>query len=136
METRFLRWSSPAVREIALLLEEYSAKAMLESLLPRLFKKGTDFRCIPFEGKQDLERQLIAKIRGCRKERVLFIVLCDQDNHPDCTQVKNRLLNLCEGLGKADKCRVRIACRGLETFIWLICLSSKKHLAYRAYLKR
>lgn len=39
------------MRELVFLLEEPSAKAMLESLLPRMLKEDTRFRCIPFEGK-------------------------------------------------------------------------------------
>lgn len=34
--------------ELVFLLEEPSAKAMLESLLPRMLNPGTRFRCIPF----------------------------------------------------------------------------------------
>lgn len=44
------------MRELVFLLEEASAKAMLESLLPRILHEETRFRCIPFEGKQDLEK--------------------------------------------------------------------------------
>lgn len=104
------------MRELVFLLEEPSAKAMLESLLPRMLKEGTQFRCIPFEGKQDLEKQLMRKIRGYQNEQARFIVLRDQDSHPDCTVIKNRLLDLCMESGKANRCMVRIACRELETF--------------------
>ena len=52
------------MRELVFLLEEPSAKAMLESLLPRLLDSGIAYRCIPFEGKQDLEKQMTRKIRG------------------------------------------------------------------------
>lgn len=104
------------MRELVFLLEEPSAKAMLESLLPRILRAGTHFRCIPFEGKQDLEKQLMRKIRGYQNERARFIVLRDQDSHPDCRAVKAKLLELCEASGKAVRCLVRVACRELETF--------------------
>lgn len=104
------------MRELVFLLEEPSAKAMLESLLPRMLKEDTRFRCIPFEGKQDLEKQLTRRIRGYQNERARFIVLRDQDSHPDCTAVKQGLLDLCEKSGKLARCLVRIACRELETF--------------------
>ncbi|HRQ48743.1 MAG TPA: DUF4276 family protein [Rhodocyclaceae bacterium] len=104
------------MRELVFLLEEPSAKAMLESLLPRMLKEDTRFRCIPFEGKQDLEKQLTRRIRGYQNERARFIVLRDQDSHPDCTAVKQGLLDLCEKSGKFARCLVRIACRELETF--------------------
>lgn len=102
--------------ELVFLLEEPSAKAMLESLLPRMLKKETQFRCIPFEGKQDLEKQLIRKIRAYQNDRARFIVLRDQDSNPDCTTVKSKLLDLCDKSGKAPRCLVRIACRELEAF--------------------
>lgn len=103
------------MRELVFLLEEASAKAMLESLLPRMLGQETKFRCIPFEGKQDLEKQMVRKIRGYQNEHARFIVLRDQDNHPDCTVVKRKLLDLCNESGKAGRCLVRIACRELET---------------------
>lgn len=104
------------MRELVFLLEEPSAKAMLESLLPRMLQEDIRFRCIPFEGKQDLEKQLTRRIRGYQNERARFIVLRDQDSHPDCTAVKQGLLDLCERSGKFARCLVRIACRELETF--------------------
>lgn len=104
------------MKELVFLLEESSAKAMLESLLPRMLKAGTAFRCIPFEGKQDLEKQLARKIRAYQNDNARFIVLRDLDSHPDCIQVKQRLLDLCNTSGKAEKCLVRIACKELETF--------------------
>lgn len=104
------------MRELVFLLEEPSAKAMLESLLPRMLKQDTLFRCIPFEGKQDLEKQLTRRIRAYQNERARFIVLRDQDSHPDCTAVKQGLLDLCDKSGKFARCLVRIACQELEAF--------------------
>ena len=54
------------MKELVFLLEEASARAMLESLLPRLLAPDVTFRLIPFEGKQDLEKQ-IAKKHGATK---------------------------------------------------------------------
>ncbi|MBU2738129.1 DUF4276 family protein [Acidithiobacillus concretivorus] len=102
--------------ELVFLLEEPSAKAMLESLLPRMLNAGVTFRCIPFEGKQDLEKQLMRKIRAYQNDQARFIVLRDQDSSPDCTLIKRNLLDLCQKSGKADRCLVRIVCRELESF--------------------
>ena len=55
-------------------------------------------------------------LRAYQNERARFIVLRDQDSHPDCTAVKQGLLDLCEKSGKFARCLVRIACRELETF--------------------
>lgn len=103
------------MKELVFLLEEASAKALLDSLLPRI-NKNIAFRCIPFEGKQDLEKQLVRKIRAYQNLQARFIILRDQDNNPDCTQLKQNLLDLCRQSGKADRCLIRIACKELETF--------------------
>ena len=104
------------MRELVFLLEERSSKAMLETLLPRMLDKRINFRCIPFEGKQDLEKQLTHKIRAYQNQQARFIVLRDQDSHPDCTAIKQRLQGLCQASGKPGKYLVRIACHELETF--------------------
>lgn len=104
------------MKELVFLLEEPSAKAMLDSLLPRMLTDDISFRCIPFEGKQDLEKQLTRKIRAYQNPEARFIVMRDLDNHPDCLAVKKRLLDLCAISGKAAQCIVRIACTELETF--------------------
>ena len=104
------------MKELVFLLEEASAKAMLESMLPRMLAENIHVRCIPFEGKQDLEKQLTRKIRAYQNPHARFIVLRDQDNHPDCSVVKQKLIKLCAESGKADQCVVRIACKELETF--------------------
>lgn len=124
------------MKEIVFLLEEPSAKAMLESLLPRVLSPETNFRCIPFEGKQDLERQLVRKIRGYRNEQARFIVLRDQDSSPDCTAVKSRLLDLCEASGKAARCLVRIACRELEAMYLADLLAVEQALELDGLSKR
>jgi hypothetical protein len=104
------------MKELVFLLEELSAKAMLDSLLPRLLDDEVVFRTIPFEGKQDLEKQITRKIRAYQNPDARFIVMRDQDNHPDCKLLKQRLLDLCAASGKVASCRVRIACKELETF--------------------
>lgn len=43
------------MKHLVFLLEEPSAKEMLNGLLPRLLP-GLSYRCIVFEGKQDLEK--------------------------------------------------------------------------------
>ncbi len=95
-------------------LEEPSARAMLEGLVPRLVPEGTVVRFIPFEGKQDLEKQLVRKMRGYLVPGARFIVLRDQDSG-DCLAVKRRLAGLCAQAGRPDAV-VRIACHELESW--------------------
>ncbi|MDD5388925.1 MAG: DUF4276 family protein [Gallionellaceae bacterium] len=104
------------MKELVFLLEEASAKAMLESLLPRLLHRDIRPRFIPFDGKQDLERQMLKRLRGYVNPLARFIVLRDQDSAPDCMALKARLTDRCQEAGKAEKTLVRIACKELETY--------------------
>lgn len=100
--------------ELVFFLEELSAKAMLEGLLPRILQQGSAIRYIVFEGKQDLEKQLVRRMRGYRKPDARFVVVRDQDSG-DCVAIKQRLAALCREAGRPDAI-VRIACRELESF--------------------
>lgn len=104
------------MKELVFLLEEESARAMLESLLPRILNPEIKTRLIPFEGKQDLEKQMAKRMRGYVNPEARFIVLRDQDSAPDCKAVKARLAEHCQHAGQAAKALVRIACKELETF--------------------
>ena len=104
------------MKELVFLLEEASAKAMLESLLPRILNSDIKTRFIAFEGKQDLEKQLARRMRGYVNPLARFIVLRDQDNAPDCKAVKTKLAGYCQLAGQTAKSLVRIACRELEAF--------------------
>jgi len=98
------------------LLEEESARAMLAGVLPRVLDPAVQPRWIVFEGKQDLEKQLVKRLRGYQNPHARFLVLRDQDSTPDCKVVKARLLELCGQAGRSAVSLVRIACRELEAF--------------------
>jgi len=102
------------MKELVFLLEEPSAKAMLESLLPRLLSPMITPRVLAFEGKQDLEKQMTRRIRHYLNPHARFIVMRDQDSAPDCRVVKQALLQRCAEAGKPAL--VRIACHELESF--------------------
>ena len=104
------------MKEIVFLLEEASARAMLETLLPRMLSDGIGYRCIVFEGKQDLMNQMARRIRGYLNPEARFIVLRDQDSAPDCRVVKEELVRRVRESGRAEHAAVRIACRELEAF--------------------
>lgn len=99
---------------LVLLLEEPSAKDLLQGLLPRLVPEGTSITYLVFEGKQDLEAQLTRKLRGWRIKDSAFVVLRDQDAG-DCRAVKARLISRVQHSGKTAL--VRVACRELESWI-------------------
>lgn len=100
--------------DLVFFLEESSAKAMLEGLLPRLLPHNVICRYIVFEGKQDLEARLVQKMRGYLVPNAHFIVVRDQDSQ-DCHEAKKGLVDLCHQAGK-EKALVRIACRELESW--------------------
>ena len=95
-------------------LEEPSAKMMLTGLLPKLFDPGMIPHYVVFEGKSDLEKQIVRRMRGWLKPNTKFIILRDQDSG-DCVRIKNGLLQKCQKAGKRDVI-VRIACRELESW--------------------
>lgn len=129
------------MRELVFLLEEESAKAMLESLLPRFLHPDIRPRFIPFEGKQDMEKQMFKRLRGYLNPQARFIVLRDQDSAPDCVALKARLAARCREAGQGNRTLVRIACKELEAF-YLADLEAverglgiKKLAAHQAYAK-
>ena len=103
------------MKELVILVEEQSAKAMLESLLPRFIDISIGLRIIPFEGKNDLEKQVMKRLRGYLNPQARFLVLRDQDSNPDCAAIKRSLMQKCIESGKEGLCLVRIACTELET---------------------
>lgn len=104
------------MKELVFLLEEESAKAMLPGLLPRVLDSRVQPRLMVFEGKQDLEKQMVRRMRGYRNPHARFVVLRDQDSAPDCKVVKAKLLDLCAQAGRQAASLVRIACHELESF--------------------
>ncbi len=102
------------MKELVFLLEEVSAKVMIEGILPRLSNSEIMFRFIVFEGKQDLDKSLIRKLRGYNNPEATFIILRDQDS-ANCKDVKSRLKQRCNEANK-PKAVVRIACRELESW--------------------
>lgn len=102
------------MKELIFLLEEESIKAMLDVLLPSILPDGLSFRCIPHEGKQDLEKSIPRKLRAWQTPGVFFVIVRDQDS-ADCIEIKKRLVKLCKEAGRGDSL-VRIACHELESW--------------------
>jgi hypothetical protein len=112
------------MNEIVFLLEEMSAEAMLEGLLPRILPSGLPYRFIVFEGKQDLEKQLVRRIRGYLNPNAYFVILRDKDAE-DCRALKRKLMQKCCETKKSN-ILVRIACHELESW-YLADLSAVEH---------
>lgn len=96
-------------------LEEASAKAFLQELLPRLFPQGgIRFLYKVYEGKSDLRENAAKDMRACSFESdARFLLLHDQDC-ADCKILKAKLSALCADW--LDKLIIRIACKELESW--------------------
>jgi hypothetical protein len=101
------------MKRVVFLLEEYSAKVLLEALLPRIFP-ALPFLCVSHEGKQDLEKSIPRKLRAWHEPGVRFVVIRDNDRG-DCVALKARLVELCATAGRPDAL-IRIACQELEAW--------------------
>jgi Domain of unknown function (DUF4276) len=96
-------------------LEELSARALLETLMPRLIhpERALEVEYITFKGKQHLHKNLLNKMSSWHKPNSFFIVLQDQDSN-DCKILKQKLDQLCKQSGKSYS--IRIACHELESY--------------------
>lgn len=102
------------VESLVILVEGPSEKDFLRAIFPKILPTHITPVILVFQGKQDLEKQLVRKVRGWLHPNSVFLIMRDQDSG-DCLVVKNRLLALCAEAGKPDAV-VRIACRELESF--------------------
>ncbi len=99
---------------VVFFLEEPSAEAMLEGFLFKVLPKNWSYRCVVFEGKQDLESHLVRRLRGYCVPGAKFVILRDKDVG-DCKVIKKRLIQKCKEAGRQDVL-VRIACHELESW--------------------
>ena len=103
------------MKRLIILLEEPSARELLKGVLPRILPDSVEVQYLVFEGKQDLEAQLVRKLKGWRAPNSVFVVLRDQDA-ADCRVVKARLQQLVAETGRTAVL-IRVACRELESWI-------------------
>ena len=102
---------------LVFLLEEESAKYMLQGLLTRQLPDFEKIHYFCFQGKQDLENNIYRKIQYWQTPNTTFIILRDQDS-ADCIAVKENINSLVEKIDNPNiqKIIVRIACHELENF--------------------
>jgi hypothetical protein len=96
-------------------LEEPSAEEFLKRVLPKIIPNDVHLQFFAFEGKQDLEKQLVKKVRNWQMPDSKFLVMRDKDA-ADCETVKAGLVAKLQQTGKANDALVRIACHELESF--------------------
>ena len=105
------------MKHLVCLLEEPSAQDALQVWLPQWLPAAVTPHFIVFQGKQDLEKQMVRRMRHWLMPESRFLVLRDQDSG-DCKTVKRTLAAKCAEAGKPDAL-VRVACRELESFLWV-----------------
>jgi len=99
------------------LLEEASMKVLLDGLLPRLFpgwQEGTHFKCIPHEGKSDLDKSVPRKLKQWKIPGDRFVIVRDNDN-ANCLAVKASYVAVCTACERPDTL-VRLVCQELESW--------------------
>lgn len=78
---------------IEFLVEEPSAEAALNVLLPKILPAGIGFKIHPYNGKSDLLKKLPARLRGYKTwipADWKIVVLTDEDRG-NCTEIKNAM---------------------------------------------
>jgi len=100
--------------QLVFMLEEESAMHLLEQLLPGILPANVTHLCIPQQGKSDLQKSIPRKLQSWLRPNTRFVILHDQDNHPDCKALKKKLQGLCLSGGHTPL--IRIVCRELEAW--------------------
>ena len=86
-------------------MEERSAEAALNVILPKILSANIDFECRVYDGKHDLLKKLPARLRGYRQwlpDDQRIVVLIDEDRQ-DCKQLKEQLEQLALSAGFMTK---------------------------------
>ena len=98
--------------KLVFLLEEPSMREMLKGLLPRLVPQVADISYLVFEGKSDLDKNVLRRLRKWQHPDSSFVIVRDQDS-ADCRSLKRALTAKCREAGRREAI-VRIVCRELE----------------------
>lgn len=99
--------------KLVFLLEEKSMKCFLDGILPKILPGDVAFQTIPHSGKSDLQKSIRIKLSAWNEPDVKFVIVQDQDSN-NCRELKNQLLQLCEGTQR--DVLIRIACHELESW--------------------
>ena len=68
------------MRHVVFLLEEPSAQDALQAWVPHWLPADVAVHFIVFQGKQDLERRMVLRMRHWLRPNSRFVVLRDQDS--------------------------------------------------------
>lgn len=100
------------LEKLIVIVEEESAESALHSILPKLLPES-EFQIIRFQGKQDMLRNLQARLRGFKSwlpKNWLLLVLIDRDGD-NCHALKERLEAIASQAGFTSKSAVQSGSR-------------------------
>jgi len=126
---------------LVFLLEELSAKEMLKAVVESIIEdEGVEPEKLQvkyqvFEGKQDLEKQLVRKLKYWQAPNTRFIVIRDQDSG-DCIEVKQSIQEKVNASGRTHETLIRIVCRELESFYLGDLVAVEQGLGLRGVAKK
>lgn len=83
-------------------VEEPSAEAALEIILPKMLDDNVNYSIHPHQGKPDLFKNVRSRLAGLRHselQNMRILVLYDNDDHPDCKQKKDELSKVIADVG-------------------------------------
>ncbi len=87
------------------LLEEETSEKVLDNLMPKIVSGEHTYRCIRFQGKRDLLKNVPIELKGYSKwmpDDYRIVVLLDKDRD-DCVELKNRLNKMAADAGLTTK---------------------------------
>jgi len=100
--------------KLVFLLEESSMEETLNIILPKILSENTEFLCIPYEGKSNLQKSIPIKLRNWQEPNVKFVIVQDKDSD-DCHELKNELKEIAKKCKREDTL-IRIVCSELESW--------------------
>lgn len=115
---------------IVFLTEEESMKVTLERFASRFWPTkvpGVEWIALSFQGKSDLEKNIVPKMKSWSYGTPHFVILRDQDSS-DCKALKAKLCELAAKGGQAFT--VRVVCNELES--WFLGELDSVETAYPA----
>lgn len=102
---------------LEVLVEEASAKAALEVLLPHIVP-GIEFHVHAHEGKRDLLSKVPGRLAGYAHFPDAFVVILVDRDAEDCEKLKRQLVSAARRAGVGRRTLARIAIEELEA--WLL----------------
>jgi hypothetical protein len=125
------------MRLLFVMVEEESAKEVLNTLLPKILPKDVHHIITCYEGKNDLQKSIPTKLRAWNVPNTKFLILHDQDS-ADCVKLKEMLQSMCDE--HRSGVLVRIACIELEAWyfgdLYAVSKAYSRNLLTLSYKKK